>query len=144
MFCSDHEILHNTFHVGTDENGSDMNGYHRYHICFYISGRIRIRIRIMSTILDKIGLDVDIINIRFKYSDTDTVSDVDYSDSNTDRSEPPKRIWSRIWSQNICTVFIPACRHTKKYLQGVNGFLAFAFRNSAVGDKILCPCRKCI
>jgi len=26
----------------------------------------------------------------------------------------------------------------------VNGFLAFAFRNSAVGDKILCPCRKCV
>ena len=37
---------------------------------------------------DKTGLDVDIINIRFKYSDTDTVSDVKYSDSNTDRFEP--------------------------------------------------------
>ena len=35
-------------------------------------------------------------------------------------------------------------RHTKAYLQGVNSFLAFAFRNSAVGDKILCPCRKCV
>ena len=23
-------------------------------------------------------------------------------------------------------------------------FLAFAFRNSVVGDKILCPCRKCV
>jgi len=33
-------------------------------------------------------LDVDIINIRFKYSDTDTVSDVGYSDSDTDRSGP--------------------------------------------------------
>ena len=31
--------------------------------------------------LDKIWLDVDIINIRFKYSDTDTVSDVEYSNS---------------------------------------------------------------
>jgi len=37
-----------------DENGSDTNGYHRYHICFRISGRIRIRIRIMSTMSDKI------------------------------------------------------------------------------------------
>jgi len=36
---------------------------------------------------DKILFDVDIINIRFKYSDTDTVSDVEYSDSDTDRSE---------------------------------------------------------
>ena len=35
-------------------------------------------------------------------------------------------------------------RHTKTYLQGVNSFLAFAFRNSAVGSKILCPCRKCV
>jgi hypothetical protein len=35
-------------------------------------------------------------------------------------------------------------RHTKAYLQGVNSFLAFAFRNSAIGDKILCPCRKCV
>ena len=35
-------------------------------------------------------------------------------------------------------------RHTKAYLQGINSFLAFAFRNSAVGDKILCPCRKCV
>jgi hypothetical protein len=33
-------------------------------------------------------LDVDIINIRFKYSNTDTESDVEYSDANTDRSEP--------------------------------------------------------
>jgi len=37
--------------------------------------------------LDKIRLDVDIINIQFKYSDTDMVSDVQYSDSDTDRSK---------------------------------------------------------
>jgi len=42
----------------------------------------------MSTMSDKIGLDVDIINIRLKYSNTDTKSDVEYSNSNTDRSEP--------------------------------------------------------
>ena len=42
----------------------------------------------MSTMSDKIGLDADIINIRFKYSDTDTVSDVEYLNSDTDRSEP--------------------------------------------------------
>jgi len=71
-----------------DENGSDTDGYRQYHICFHISGRIRIRIRIMSIMSDKIRLDVDIINIRFKYSDTDTVSDVEYSDSDMDRSEP--------------------------------------------------------
>jgi hypothetical protein len=68
-----------------DENGSDTDGY---HICFHISGRIWIRIRIISTMSDKIQLDVHIINIRFKYSDTDTVSDVEYSDSDMDRSEP--------------------------------------------------------
>ena len=48
-----------------DENGLDTDGYHRYHICFHISHRIhiRIRIRIMLTMSDKIGLDVDIINM---------------------------------------------------------------------------------
>ena len=35
-----------------------------------------------------------------------------------------------------------ACRHTKIYQQGVNNFIAFAFENSAVESKILCPCRK--
>jgi len=30
------------------------DGYHRYHICFNISGRIRIQIRIMSIMSDKI------------------------------------------------------------------------------------------
>ena len=35
---------------------------------------------------DKIRLDVDIINMQFKYSDTDTVSDVKYSHSNINRS----------------------------------------------------------
>ena len=37
-----------------------------------------------------------------------------------------------------------SCRHNKTYLQGVNNFLAFAFSNSAVDKKILCPCRKCV
>ena len=37
---------------------------------------------------DRIRLDVDIINMRFEYSDTDTVSDVEYPDSDMDRSEP--------------------------------------------------------
>jgi len=71
-----------------NENGSDTNGYHWYYICFHIFGRIRIRIRIISTMSDKIRLDVDIINIRFKYSDTDTVSDIKHSNSDTDRSQP--------------------------------------------------------
>jgi len=42
----------------------------------------------MSSILDKIRLDVDIVNIQFWNSDMDTVSDVDYSDSNMDKSKP--------------------------------------------------------
>ena len=66
------------------------------HICFYISGRIRIRIRIILTMLEKIVLDVDIINIRSKYSNTDIESNVEYLDSNTDRFEPSKQIRSRI------------------------------------------------
>ena len=36
------------------------------------------------------------------------------------------------------------CRHTKIYQQGVNNFIAFAYENSAVGSKILCPYRKCV
>jgi len=72
----------------TDENGSDTDGYHRYYICFHICVRIQIRIRIISTMLDRILLGIDITNMRFKYSDTDMVSDVEYLDSNTDRSKP--------------------------------------------------------
>ena len=71
-----------------DENGSDTDGYHRYYICFHISVRIRIRIRIVSTMSDRIRLDIDIINMRFEYSDTDTVSNVEYPDSDTDISQP--------------------------------------------------------
>jgi hypothetical protein len=36
---------------------------------------------------DRIHLDIDIINMRFGYSDTDTVFDVEYLDSDTDRSK---------------------------------------------------------
>ena len=71
-----------------DENGLDMDGYHRYYICFHISVRIQIRIQIVSAMSDRIRLGIDIINIRFEYSDTDTVSDVEYLDSDTDRFEP--------------------------------------------------------
>jgi hypothetical protein len=72
-----------------DENGSDTDEYHWYHICFHISGQIRIQ-RIVSAMPDRIRLNVDIINMQFKYSDTDTdtVSDVEYPNSDTDRSEP--------------------------------------------------------
>jgi len=66
---------------------TDRDGYYQYYICFHIFGRIRIQIRIMLTMSDKIGLDVGILNILFKYLDTDTVSDVEYSNLNTDRSE---------------------------------------------------------
>jgi hypothetical protein len=44
--------------------------------------------RIVSIMPDMIRLDIDIINIRFEYSNMDTVSDVEYSDSDMDRSEP--------------------------------------------------------
>jgi hypothetical protein len=37
---------------------------------------------------DMIRLDIDIINMRFENLDTNTVSDVEYSDSDMDRSEP--------------------------------------------------------
>ena len=70
-----------------DENGLDMDGYHRYYICFHISNRIRILIRIVSAMPDRIRFDVDIINMRFEFSDMDTVSNVEYPDSDTDRSE---------------------------------------------------------
>jgi hypothetical protein len=79
-------MLLTSSHLGRDENGSDTDGYHRYYICFHISVQIRIQIRIVSTMSDRIRLDIDIINMRFEYSDTDTVSDVGYPDSDTDRS----------------------------------------------------------
>jgi hypothetical protein len=103
-----------------DENGSDTDGYHRYYICFHISVRIRIRIRIISTMSDRIRWDIDIINIQFEYSNTDTVSDIKYPDSDTDRFEPSKRIRSRIRSENIRTVFTPAHDTPKKKNANIN------------------------
>ena len=87
-----------------DQNGSDMDGYHWYHICFHISLRIRIQIQIMSIMSDKIWLDVDIITIRFKYSNTDMVLDVKHSDSIWTDLNLSKRI---LRSENICTVSSP-------------------------------------
>jgi len=55
---------------------------------------------------DMILLGIDIANMLFEYSDTDPVSDVEYPDSDTDRSEP-LRIQSRIRSENINTVCTP-------------------------------------
>ena len=45
---------------------------------------------IVSTMPDMIRFDIDIINMRLEYSDTDTdtVSDIEYPDSNTDIFEP--------------------------------------------------------
>jgi hypothetical protein len=77
--------------VGRDENGSDTDEYHRYYICFHISIPIRIRIRIILSILDRIRLGINITNMRFEYSNTDTVSDVKYPDSDMDRSKPLNR-----------------------------------------------------
>jgi hypothetical protein len=38
--------------------------------------------------LDRIRLNINIVNMGFEYSDTDTGSDVEYPDSNTDKFEP--------------------------------------------------------
>jgi hypothetical protein len=46
------------------------------------------QIGIVSTMLDMIRLNINIINMRFEYSNTDTVSDVKYSDSDTNRFKP--------------------------------------------------------
>ena len=53
------------------------------YIYFYIS----IWIRIVLLMSDIIRLDIDIINMRFEYLNTDMVSDVKYSDSDMDGSE---------------------------------------------------------
>ena len=88
-----------------DENGSDTAGYHGYYICFHISVRIRIRIWIVSTMPDRIRLDIDIINMRFEYSDTDMILDIEYQTRIRTDVNHSKRIQSRMWSENIRTVF---------------------------------------
>jgi len=116
-----------------------MDGYHWYHICFYISDRIRIRIRIMSIMSDKIWLmstsqiyDLGIrtrirywmLNIRIRIR--------------TDLN-PSKRIRSWIRSKNNCTFFIPpnstminptACEHACMHIGSALGF----FINAGIGN----------
>ena len=55
--------------------------------------------------LDRIQLDIDIINIRFEYSDTDTISDIEYRTRIRTDLNHSKWIRSRMWSENIRTVF---------------------------------------
>jgi hypothetical protein len=76
---------------------------------------------------DKIQLDIDIINMRFGYLDTDTVSDIEYPDSDTDRLNLSKRIRSRIRSENIRTIFIPgsACAFAQDALHLLHFILLF-------------------
>ena len=95
-----------------DENRSDTDGYHWYYICFHIFVRIRIWIRIVSTMPDRIRLDIDIINMWLEYSDMDTVSDVEYPDSDMDRFDSSKRIRSRIRSE-ISVPFSPVHMGTR-------------------------------
>jgi hypothetical protein len=55
--------------------------YRRISLILYLfSYFCRIRIRIISIISYKIRLDVDIINIRLKYLDMNTLSNIEYSD----------------------------------------------------------------
>ena len=91
-----------------DENGSDTKKYHSYYICFYISVRIWIRIRIVSTMPDMIRLDIDIINMLFEYSDTNKYPMLNIQTRIRTDLNPSKRIRSRIRSENIHTVFIPS------------------------------------
>jgi hypothetical protein len=51
------------------------------YICFHIS--VRIRIRIMPTMSNRIQLDINSTNMRFEYSDMD-ISNVEYQDLDTD------------------------------------------------------------
>jgi hypothetical protein len=64
-----------------------------------------LKIQIVSTMPDRIWLDSDIINMRFEYSNMDTVSDVEYPDSDMDIFGPLSRIRSQIRLENIRTVF---------------------------------------
>jgi hypothetical protein len=95
--------------IARDENGSDMDRYHWYYICFYISVQIRIRIRIQIYQLCQIGYywistsqicDLSIqIRIRYRILNIRTWIRTDLNLS--------KWIRSRIQSKNICTAFIP-------------------------------------
>jgi hypothetical protein len=110
-------VVTSSRHRNRDENGSDMDGYHRYYICFHISVRIRIRIRIVSTMPDRIRLDIDIINMLFQYSDTDTdtdtVSDIEYPNSDMDRWTPLNGFGLE-YGQKISVPFSSLHRNRKK------------------------------
>jgi len=35
-------------------------------------------------------------------------------------------------------------RHNEKFINGVKGFIQFAFTHLAKANTVLCPCRKCV
>ena len=65
--------------------------------------------------------------MRFKYSDTDTVSDI-RTRIRTDLN-PSKRIRFRIRSENIRTVFIPTCYATLAFLVDFGKEVAAMWKN---------------
>jgi len=72
----------------------------------------------MSIMSDKIGLDVDIINIRFKYLNTDTESDVEYSNSNT----TPLNEFGLEYGRKISVPFSSLHRSSPKHVIGIDGY----------------------
>jgi len=78
--------------MSRDKNGSDTDKYHCYHICFHIFGRIWIRIRIVSTISDKVMSTSQIydfsIQIRTHYQMLNIQTRIQTY------LNPSKRIWS--------------------------------------------------
>jgi hypothetical protein len=54
------------------------------HLFLYFYIRIWIQIRIVSTMLDMIQIYINVINMRFEYSDEYMLSDVEYPNSDMD------------------------------------------------------------
>jgi len=56
--------------------------------------------------LNRIRLDINIIKMQFEYSDMNTVLDIDYPDSNMDRSESHLNRFNLEYGQkNILTIY---------------------------------------
>jgi hypothetical protein len=58
----------------------------------------------VSDMSDRVRMDINIINMRFEYSDTDTVSDVEYPIRIRTDLNSYKRIRSQIHPENICII----------------------------------------
>nr|ABA93478.2 transposon protein, putative, CACTA, En/Spm sub-class [Oryza sativa Japonica Group] len=98
---------------------------------------------IWRLVLEYVGLYVVTCVVPYIVNSLETLEEL--LSSSRDRS---RSIFSSYGGICLILVYLTSltylARSTTEYRRGVNNFIEFAFTHSAKGNKILCPCKKCV